>query len=73
MDSVYADILRCTYIKDSQKIKKWTKIPRVNDEGWNSQKQLSGPVKKKRSRRRKFLYPHPKLSLGLVLYRPFTL
>ena len=52
--------------KDSQKIKK-TKILRVADEGWNSQKQLSDPVKKKR--RRKFLYPHPKLSLGLVSYR----
>ena len=47
MDSVYADILRCTYIKDSQKIKKWTKISRVTDEGWNSQKELSGPVKKR--------------------------
>ena len=31
---------------------------------------LSGPVEKKRSRRRKLLYPHPKLSLGLVPYRP---
>ena len=58
--------------KDSHKIKKIkkTKIPRITDEGWNSQKQLSGPVEKKRSRRRKVLYPHPKLSLGLVLYRP---
>ena len=55
--------------KDSQKIKKKTKIPRVTDEGWNSQKQLSSPVEKKRSRRRKLLYPHPKLSLGLVPYR----
>ena len=57
--------------KDSQKIKK-TKILRVADEGWNFQKQLSGPVEKKR-RRRKLLYLHPKLSLGLVPYRPFTL
>ena len=24
-----------------------TKIPRVTDEGWNSQKQLSGPVEQK--------------------------
>ena len=30
-----------------------------------------GPVEKKR--RRKLLYPHPKLSLGLVPYRPFIL
>ena len=58
--------------KDSQKIKK-TKILRVADEGWNFQKQLSGPVEKKRRRRRKLLYLHPKLSLGLVPYRPFTL
>ena len=42
---------------------------RVTDEGWSSQEQLSGPVKK-RGRRRTLLYPHPKLSLGLVLYRP---
>ena len=53
--------------KDSQKIKKKTKIPRVTKEGWNSQKQLSGPVEK-RGRRRKLLYPHPKLSLALVPY-----
>ena len=35
--------------KDSQKIKKIkkkTKIPRITDEWWNSQKQLSGPVEK---------------------------
>ena len=56
--------------KVKEKIKKKTKISRVNDEGWNSQKQLSGPVEKNRSRRRKLLYPHPKLSLGLVPYRP---
>ena len=29
-----------------------------------------GLVEKKRSRRRKLLHPHPKLSLGLVPYRP---
>ena len=35
--------------KDSQKIKikKKTKTPRITDEGWNSQKQLSDPVEKK--------------------------
>ena len=27
--------------KDSQKDQKMTKIPRVTDEGWNSQKELS--------------------------------
>ena len=32
----------------SQKIKKKTKVPRFTDEGWNSQKQLSGPVEKRR-------------------------
>ena len=45
------------------------KIPRVTDEGWNSQKQLrtyvSGPVEKNKE---KTLYPHPKLSLSLFLY-----
>ena len=51
-------------MKDSQTIKKKAKIPRVIDEGWNSQKQLSGPVEK-RNRRGKPLYPHPKFSLGL--------
>ena len=30
------------HAKGSQKTKKKTKIPRVADEGWNSQKQLSG-------------------------------
>ena len=45
-------------------VKKKAKIPRVIDEGWNLQKQLSGPVEK-RNRRGKPLYPHPKLSLGL--------
>ena len=34
--------------KNSQRIKKKTKIPRVTDEGWNSQKQLSGPVEQKK-------------------------
>ena len=36
--------------KDSQKLKinKKTKIPRITDEGWNSQKQLSGPMEKKK-------------------------
>ena len=33
--------------RDSQKIKKNTKTPRITEEGWNSQKQLSDPVKKK--------------------------
>ena len=54
-------------------IKKKTKIPWVTDERWNSEKQLSGPVEKITSRRRKLLYPHPKFSLGLVPYRSFTL
>ena len=31
-------------------------------EGWNSQNQFSGQVEEK-GRRRKLLYPHPKLSL----------
>ena len=48
-----------------QKIKKKTKIPRVTDDEWNFQKQLSGPMEKKR--RRKLLYPHPKLSLPIGL------
>ena len=47
------------HVKDSQKIKiKKTKTPRITDEGWNSQKQLSGPAKKKmkeRKRRKKRL------------------
>ena len=30
------------HAKSSQKSKKKTKIPKVTDEGWNSQKQLSG-------------------------------
>ena len=49
------------------------KIPRVTDEGWNSQKQLSGPVeqKKKEKKRLQDLYLHPKLSPGLVPYRLF--
>ena len=36
------------------------------DEGWNSQKQLSGPVEKKRIKKEKCLYLHPKLSLGTL-------
>ena len=44
------------------------KITRVTDEGWNSQKQLSGPVeqKKKEKKRLQDLYLRPKLSSGLV-------
>ena len=30
------------------KTKKKTKIPSVTDEGWNSQKELSGPAEKKK-------------------------
>ena len=41
--------------KDSQKIKKKTKIPRVTDEGWIS--QLSVPVEKKRMRRKNSSIP----------------
>ena len=55
------------HTKDLQKIKKKTKIHMAIDEGWNSQKQLSVSVEKEEE------YPHPKLSLGLVPYRPFTL
>ena len=36
-------------------IKKKIKIPRVTDEGGNSQKHLSGPVEEKKERR--LLYP----------------
>ena len=69
--SVIKKKLRHTYIaKDSPKIKKKTKIPRVTDEGWNSQKQLPSPVEKKRNKGRKILDPHSKLSLGVVLYKP---
>ena len=53
--------------KDLEKIKKNTKIPRVTDEGCNSQKQLPGPVEKKRRRRRKLLDPRSK---ALASYRP---
>ena len=63
-----------TYVHtDSQKIeiKKKTKTPRITDEGWNSQKQLSNPVEKKmkegKRRKKRLLYLHPKLSPGLVL------
>ena len=61
----------CT-AKDSQKIKikKKTKTPRITDEGWNSQKRLSDPVEKKmkegKRRKKRLLYLHLKLSLGLV-------
>ena len=61
-----------TYAKDSQKIKikKETKTPRITDEGWNSQKRLSDPVEKKmkegKRRKKRLLYLHLKLSLGLV-------
>ena len=53
------------------KIKKETKIPRVTDEGWNSQKQLSGPVEQKKIEKKRLLCLHPKLSPGLVPYRLF--
>ena len=51
-------------------IKKKTRLLRLTDEGWNFRKQLPGPVEKKRRRRRKLLYPLPKLSLGLLPHRP---
>ena len=60
------------HAKDSQKIKikKKTKTPRITDEGWNSQKRLSDPVEKKmkegKRRKKRLLYLHLKLSLGLV-------
>ena len=38
--------LACLWMKDSQMVKKKAKIPRVIDEGWNLQKQLSGPVER---------------------------
>ena len=47
------------------KIKKKTKIPRVTDEGWNSQKQLSGPVEQKKKEKKK---KEITLSRGLVPY-----
>ena len=53
--------------EDSQKIDKKTRILRVTDEGWNSQKQLSGPVEKKRNRRKLL---HVSSFKGLVPYRP---
>ena len=49
-------------------VNKKTKFPKVTDEGWNSQKQLSDPVEKKRKRRRKLLYPHPKLFTIILMY-----
>ena len=57
--------------KESEKINKKTKIDK--ERRGNSRKRLSGPVAKKRSRRRKLFYSYPKLSLGLVPYRPLTL
>ena len=44
----------CYTWKDSQKIKikKKTKTPRITDEGWNSQKQLSDPVEKMKEGRK---------------------
>ena len=66
---------RVYHAKDSQKIKIKTKTTRITDEGWNSQKQLSGPVdkmKERKRRKKKLLYLHPKLSSGLVPYRLFT-
>ena len=36
------------YMRDSQKINKKTKITRITDEGWNSQKHLSGPVEQRK-------------------------
>ena len=63
---------RTALYMDSQKIKikKKTKTPRITDEGWNSQKRLSDPVEKKmkegKRRKKRLLYLHLKLSLGLV-------
>ena len=37
--------------KDSQKSKRKTKTPRITDKGWNSQKELSGPVEKKKKKK----------------------
>ena len=46
-------------------IKKKTKIPRVTDEGWHSQKQLSGPVEKKKE---KTLVSSSKAIIDIGLY-----
>ena len=65
-------VVHYNYYKDSQKIKikKKTKTPRITDEGWNSQKQLSDLVEKKmkegKRRKKRLLYLHSKLSSGLV-------
>ena len=50
--------------QDQEKIK----IPSVTDEGWNTQKQLSGPVeqRKKEKKRLQDPYLHPRLSSDLV-------
>ena len=56
------------FTEDQDKEK--TKTPRITDEGWNSQKRLSDPVERKmkegKRRKKRLLYPHPKLSSGLV-------
>ena len=69
-DSAYMYIQGQGFTEDQNKIKKKTKTPRITDEGWNSQKQLSDPVEKKmkerKRRKKRLLYLHPKLSSGLV-------
>ena len=55
--------------KDSQKIKikKKTKTPRITDEGWNSRKRLSDPVKKmKEGRKDSCIFIQSSLHAGLV-------
>ena len=65
--------LTITYIRDigfTEDQDKKIKTPRITDEGWNSQKQLSDPVEKKmkerKRRKKRLLYLHLKLSSGLV-------
>ena len=64
----YCSIESQGFTEDQDKEK--TKTPRITDEGWNSQKRLSDPVEKKmkegKRRKKRLLYPHPKLSSGLV-------
>ena len=55
--------------RSSSAINKYVNATYINTQ----QKQLSASLQKKRRRMRKLLYPHPKLSLGLVPYRTFTL
>ena len=55
--------------KDSQKTKKKRKTPKVTDESGIPRNSCLSQWKR---RRRKLLYPHPKLSLSLVPCRPFT-